>query len=140
MNIFVDCEFNDFGGDLISMGLVDQNGEHWYGVLKCENPTKWVSKNVMPVLNQGCEPVQVFRLRLQNFLNAYETCHIIADWPEDIAWFCRMLITGPGQRIATPPLTFEIDRRLDSKNSAVPHNALHDAYAIRKYWANLVKP
>jgi hypothetical protein len=57
--------------------------------------------------------------------------HLVADWPEDIQHFCEALITAPGLRIDTPPLTMEIRRDLDAV-SALPHNALEDARAIMR--------
>jgi hypothetical protein len=56
---------------------------------------------------------------------------LVADWPEDIQHFCELLITGPGLRLDTPPLTIEIRRDLDAV-SALPHNALEDARAIKR--------
>ncbi len=35
MNLFLDCEFNGFGGELISMALVDEHGLFFYEVLEC---------------------------------------------------------------------------------------------------------
>jgi hypothetical protein len=130
MNIYIDTEFNEFQGALISMALVAESGQEFYEVLPCENPGPWVAENVMPILGQ--EPVlkQVFQLRLQHWLAQFPKVHLIADWPEDIQHFCQALITGPGMRINTPPLTMEIRRDLDAV-SALPHNALADARAIK---------
>lgn len=33
MRIYVDCEFNGFGGELMSMALVAEDGREWYNVL-----------------------------------------------------------------------------------------------------------
>jgi len=135
MNLFLDCEFNSFGGELISMALIDEAGVEWYRSLGCANPHPWVAKHVMPVI--GIQPVEQnsFTLSLAMFLDRYDSVHIIADWPEDVAYFCRALLTGPGGRINTPPLTLEIRRDLDAE-SEVPHNALYDARAIRtKYFS-----
>jgi len=131
MNLYVDCEFNSFKGALISMALVDEYGSEWYEVLGCDNPDPWVAEHVMPILNK--EPVSMteFQSSLAGFLSQYKNIHIIADWPEDIAHFCESLITGPGYRLDTPPLTMEVRRDLDAE-SALPHNALEDAKAIRK--------
>lgn len=130
MNIWIDCEFNDFQGELISMALVDERGNEFYEALWCAEPSKWVANHVMPVL--GICPVskQKFQERLAAYLAKYPAIHIIADWPEDIAHFCESLITGPGYRLNTPPLTMEI-LRVDSV-SELPHNALADARAFRK--------
>ena len=65
---------------------------------------------------------------------------IIADWPEDIAQFNALLITGPGMMAEVPGLRFEfVSLRGFSTagNSAVPHNALHDARALRDHILSL---
>lgn len=38
MILFLDCEYNDYKGELISMALVDGYGTFWYEALHCENP------------------------------------------------------------------------------------------------------
>ncbi len=129
MRIYIDCEFNGFRGELISMALVAENGEYWYQSLGCENPVPWVAEHVMPII--GIAPISrsAFQRGIAHFLARYDAIHVIADWPEDIAHFCETLITGPGLRINTPPLTMEVRRDLDAQ-SATPHNALSDAIAI----------
>jgi hypothetical protein len=52
MKLFLDCEFNGFGGELISMALVDENERYFYEVLPCINLTSWVLNNVIPILNK----------------------------------------------------------------------------------------
>lgn len=37
MKLFIDCEFNEFGGDLLSMAIVSENGDEFYEVLNLEN-------------------------------------------------------------------------------------------------------
>ena len=135
MKLWIDCEFNDFGGELISMAVVS-DGPEWYQSLGCAAPTPWVAANVMPVIDAPTISRPEFILSLGKFLWQFEKLDIIADWPEDIAHFCQSLITGPGGRIDTPPLRMEIRRDLDGV-SAVPHNALHDARAIRAAWYSL---
>jgi hypothetical protein len=129
MRLFLDCEFNGFKGQLISMALVSEDGKEWYEVLDCKNPVEWVAENVMPILFKPTTDPILFALSLQIFLSQFPTIHIVADWPEDIQHFIAALITGPGQRINTPPLTLQI-LRIDSI-SEIPHNALHDARGIR---------
>jgi hypothetical protein len=130
MRIWIDTEFNEFKGELISMALVDEEGNEWYESLGCENPGPWVAEHVMPFI--GIEPIWIrtFQARLVMALVQYDSVHIVADWPEDIAHFCNALIVGPGLRIDTPPLTMEVRRDLDAV-SAIPHNALEDAKAMR---------
>lgn len=130
MRVWIDCEFNEFRGELISMALVAEDGSEWYASLGCECPGDWVAKHVMPII--GIEPIpkELFQARLQAWLLQFTAVHVIADWPEDIAHFCNALITGPGHRLNTPPLTLEVVR-IDA-DSDLPHNALADARGIMK--------
>jgi hypothetical protein len=129
MNIYIDCEYNGFGGNLISMALVSVDGQEFYEVLKCAKPVEWVAVNVMPILNKEPVSTSLFQHKLQNFLMQYNNVHIIADWPEDISHFCSALLTGPGTRLNTPLLTMEVRRDLHG-DSRLPHNALEDARGI----------
>lgn len=129
MKIWIDTEFNEFQGDLISMALCAEDGEEFYEVLECKNPGPWVAENVMPILGKEPISIDLFRVRLGYFLRCYDAIHLIADWPEDIAHFCRALITGPGERLSTPPLTMEVVR--EDYASRLPHNALEDARGMR---------
>lgn len=130
--LYLDTEFNGFRGSLISMALVSEDGQVFYEVLPCHNPTEWVKKHVVPVLMQ--EPVGLlkFQQRLESFLNNFEEIHIIADWPTDIELFSWALISGPGERVYTPPITLEIKRSINTDKSRTPHNALADAKALKK--------
>jgi hypothetical protein len=130
MRIWIDTEFNEFQGALISMALVSEDGQQFYESVGCANPGPWVKHNVMPILNVAPIAMWQLRTRLFQFLSRFDSVHLVADWPEDIKHFCDTLITGPGQRINTPPLTMEIRRDLDAM-SALPHNALADALAMR---------
>lgn len=131
MILFLDTEFNEFKGKLISIALIDEEGREWYQSLGCDAPGPWVRENVMPVI--GIAPVTLPFLQhsLAEFLRSYRAVTIVADWPEDIAHFCDCLITGPGMRINTPPLTMAVMRDIDTSGSAIPHNALEDARALR---------
>lgn len=131
MKLFIDCEWNDYRGSMISMALVPESGDPFYEVVHCENPTEWVAKNVMPVLNKKPIGGIAFSLSLETYLLQFEEIEVIADWPEDIEHFCFMLITGPGRRIGPDRMTFTVDRSCGNDDSAVLHNALEDAIAIR---------
>jgi hypothetical protein len=130
MRLFLDTEFNEFKGPLISMALFPESGLPFYESLGCENPGPWVAEHVMPIINR--EPVTLanFQAYLQHFLAQWDEVTIVADWHEDIIHFCEALTTGPGQRINTPTLNFQIRRDLDTVPSAIPHNALADAKAM----------
>lgn len=130
MKLWLDTEFNGFGGELISMALVDEADREWYEVLGSVTPCAWVASNVIPVLKKRKVRLSTLQLSLQRWLRHYDTVHIIANWPEDIAHFCRVLITGPGCQLVTPPLTFEVVD-LHHIQPDIPHNALSDARALR---------
>lgn len=137
MKVFIDGEWNSYGGELISLALVAEDGRTFYEVLGCNNPDEWVAKNVMPKLEKEPIPFVIFQLELAKYLMQFEfdSVHVIADWPEDIMWFCKVLIVGPGIRLDTPPLTMEI-LRVDTVSSN-PHNALADAMALRDWYVNV---
>ena len=131
--LYIDCEFNGFQGELISMALVAETGEEFYEVLQCSTPVTWVADHVMPILNKEPVNLGVFKEKLSGFLEQFEKITVIADWPEDIMHFTASLLTGPGTMMKTiPEINMVINRKLHSGNSAIPHNALEDARAIKK--------
>jgi hypothetical protein len=130
MTLYIDCEFNGFLGELVSMALIDTNGNIWYEVLECFNPTDWMALNVIPVLNKKPIGVEEFQSSLADFLKQYSSIHLVADWCEDITHFCQTLILAPGKCIDIPSWTMEVRRDIDAP-SMIPHNALEDAKAIR---------
>jgi hypothetical protein len=128
MNLYIDCEWNDFKGALISMALVAEDGAEWYESIGCSVPTEWVKEHVMPVIQKEPVSLSEFRDSLYRWLKQWPSVHIVADWPEDIQHFCNILIVGAGARLSTPPLTMEV-LRIDTESST-PHNALADARAL----------
>lgn len=138
MDVFIDCEFNSFQGKLITMALVAMDGKEMYCRVPLTEPVDpWVAEHVMPIIGD-VDHVSHETLPhcIADFLLQYDKVNIIADWPDDIRFFCEYLITGPGYRVDTPPLTMEIIR-LDAE-SAMPHNALHDARGIRDMYLTLM--
>lgn len=139
MNLFLDCEFNGFGGELISMALVDEHGQYFYEVLNCADPVAWVQQHVLPITNQAAISLEKFQDHLHDFLLQYDQIHIIADWPEDLALFSRSLILGAGRCMITPALTMQLwlDQRSTAILSTQPHNALADAQALQQAYFSL---
>lgn len=130
MRLFIDCEWNEFQGDLISMALAPEDkSAPFYEVLPCENPGAWVAEHVIPLTGKNEISIEEFRSKLHRYVMQFGSLHVVADWPEDVSHFCRALIVGPGLRMNTPPLTFEV-LRIDTV-SPIPHNALADAMAFR---------
>lgn len=146
MRLYLDCEFDGFGGDLISIALTGADGREFYWARDdagVRTRDKWVRENVLPILDvEGAKPSLTGDFKpklemataLQVFLQPYAEVEVIADWPEDIRHFCDLMITGPGERIDTPPISFEIVR-IDAYPTTLPgavqHNALWDARAIK---------
>lgn len=143
MKYFLDTEFNGFGGALLSMALVREDGLSLYLVApgvetRFYNP--WVHDNVLPILHACPHPPIVAPLKrwggaIAIFLEGDPAPHIISDWPDDIRYLCEVLITGPGLMVKTADrLAFDVVR-VDSYPTdlpgAVQHNAWWDAMALR---------
>ena len=145
MRYFLDTEFNGFAGELISLALVPEHGDQeYYAVLPLpDHVHKWVERNVVPYLHAvpvGSDGQQTSRLEaaagLARYLAGDPDPVIIADWPEDIAHFCALIVTAPGEMAPVGSLRFEFLSSpgfSTSVNSRVPHNALHDARALRDF-------
>lgn len=137
MRLFLDTEFNGFNGKLISMALVpeDDNVRTFYKELEMKDQLDpWVKENVVPHLVLIPCTQHAFQQALAQYLWEIGDCTIIADWPDDIRYFCESLITGPGAMISfMHNLKFELDLGIDYE-SLVPHCALHDAKAIKEFY------
>ena len=155
MRYFLDTEFNGWGGALLSLALVPAIGDQeFYVTLNCDQPIEpWVQRNVVPFLDMVPAHLRSERLnrsqaaielqswlkreddyRLSSSNSASEPLELFTDWPEDISQFCNLLIVGPGHCVEVPPLSFRmvpIPGFSSAANSQVPHNALHDARALR---------
>lgn len=140
MKLFLDCEFTNFKGELISIGIAADNGEEFYEVVEYPKPSEWVKENVVPILLKRPQPRIQVQKQLREWLAQFDAIEVIADWPEDISFFCNLLITGAGIRINTPPLTMQVITEINSDASKMPHNALADARAIKESYYKLVNP
>lgn len=128
MNLYLDCEWNEYKGELISIALVSKEGHEFYEVVGCILPKSWVAQNVMPKLVKAPIGYLDVQKKLGIFLDQFDSVNIVADWPEDISHFCNLLIVGSGYKLNTPKLSFDIvSVATMSKN---PHNALADAIAL----------
>ena len=149
MRYFLDTEYDGFGGALLSLALVPEDGgEEFYVVLDGEASDPWVQRHVVPFLDMVPEGLKGPRLSrraaaeaLAAWIQLDEAVEIIADWPEDLAQLSMLLVTGPGQMVAVPQLTLRLvplHGFSTAANSVVPHNALHDARALRDHFQNLL--
>ena len=144
MRYFVDTEYNGVGGALLSLALVPDNGDELYLTLETADPlVDWVERHVVPYLDSVPEQLSCPRLsrqtaahELERYLRHDQEPLIFADWPEDIAQFCNLMITGPGDMVEVRHVTFRLvplSNFSTAANSKVPHNALHDARALRDH-------
>jgi hypothetical protein len=137
--LYLDTEFNGFGGGLMSLALVTDrsDGPEFYRVVHCPGPIDpWVQLHVVPHLDAEPEPRHVVAAALGEFLWDIEKPCIIADWPTDFEHLLALLIAGPGRMHQAPDFEMQF-RHLEGFNTATasrrPHNALSDARALRDY-------
>src|SRR6476660_4273073 len=148
MRYFLDTEYNGWGGALLSLALVPDPGEALYLTLDWDGHLEgWVERHVVPYL--ATVPAGLVSPRMSRADAARTIAHylagdadplIVADWPEDIAQFNALLVTGPGTMAEVPGLTFQflpLSGFSTAANSKVPHNALHDARALRDHIVGL---
>lgn len=138
MRIYLDCEFNGFGGQLLSLALVAENGKEWYGVMP--EPSvwdEWVLMNVKPLLYYSAKGADKFDTRndfrrsMHEFLMQFDNPTIVADWYADfIHFFSCFQGNDHSESIAYACKTELI--LLDNYESEYPHHALSDARAIKQ--------
>ena len=146
VDIYLDTEFNGFGGRLLSMGIVVTNhsyfigeAEEWYEVLDYSDIfhelDPWVKDNVLPMLleRQGLS-YDAFRASFIIFMQKYEGATIHVDWPSDIVHLTQLLLGRNHLETVHIPFTIVVHDFIsnDGIESEVPHHALHDARMIRK--------
>ena len=143
MLYFLDCEFNGFGGELISLALSGEAGELYLARTEDElnalDAHDWVAEHVLPVialadLKPSTLPLDQFGHAIQEFLKPDPAPEVIADWPEDLVHLMQCLIIAPGQMVRIPDLSLRLlnaSAYPTDMQEAVQHNALWDARALR---------
>jgi hypothetical protein len=148
MRYFLDTEYNGWGGALLSLALVPEEGEELYLTLDWDGPLEeWVERNVIPYLDMVADSLVSPRMSrgdaarmIAHYLAGDPDPLIVADWPEDIAQFNMLLLNGPGTMVEVPAMTFkfvDLSGFSTAASSKVPHNALHDARALRDHVLSL---
>jgi hypothetical protein len=139
----LDCEFNGFGGELISLALSGGARELYLvrteAELNAMAAHEWVAEHVLPFLSLADArpkvlPLDQFGRAVQAFLMADKAPVIIADWPEDLMHLMQCLIIAPGQMVQIPELSLRLLQTSaypSEITDAVQHNALWDARALR---------
>jgi hypothetical protein len=143
LRYYLDTEFNGFGGPLISLALVRQDGPSLYLLYESPRPLDpWVERNILPKLRAVPAGVDIRQVgqadgarAIGDFLQGDPDPDVIADWPDDIRLFCEALMLGPGSTVLMERLTFEILRvepYPTDLEGAIEHNAWWDAMALRR--------
>lgn len=133
--LFLDTEFNGFGGQLISIALVsDQTKDELYVVRDLpSNIHPWVKEHVVPYLLQSPSPDFILRDKLVNYLNKHSGEVIVADWPEDFIHLLALLCEPNGIKYNTGELKLQLIHDCDPQ-PLIPHNAVSDARALRDWY------
>jgi len=141
----VDCEYSSETNELISMAIVPlwtgkntfdplpEPEREFYEVIDPlpSQMSDWVQQNVVPHLQKPGISYAEFQQKLQAFLLAQGVQMIHYDWCDDIAYFNRALITGPGERLElSRPYLAHIHHTNIEYDSLTQHNALEDARAM----------
>lgn len=135
--LFIDTEFNGFGGELMSMALVSDNGDEWYRVLPAlAKYDPWVAENVVPILN--AEPVskEEFRFSLKVFLERFDNPTIYADWYTDLALFFGAMAGDDHTSSFSFPCKAVLLKDVPELGNDLRHNALSDARALRSWFCS----
>lgn len=144
LRYFLDTEYNGWGGALLSLALVPDDGEELYLTLESDGPLKaWVERHVVPYLDTVPQTLASPRMSridaagtLAHYLAGDPDPLIVADWPEDLALVNALLVTGPAEIAEVRGLRFQflpLPGFSTAVTSKVPHNALHDARALRDH-------
>jgi hypothetical protein len=131
LRYFLDCEFNGFGGELMSMALVSEADDEFYEVLEIDGEYEpWVAENVVPYLGKPSVFMEEFRSKLFAFLRVHSDVEIVCDWPADALYLMFVMMGADHTETQMIPMTIKMVD-LGELKSAIPHNALWDARAIR---------
>jgi hypothetical protein len=133
--LYLDTEFNGFGGPLISMAIVSDDGREFYEVVEFEGVIDpWVHQNVIPKLGRLAVPVPVFKTALHAFLRQFRDPLIVCDWHGDLMHFAASLGgPSPGTSLNYRCRTLLLDGGPSDWPNPMPHNALCDARALRDW-------
>ena len=134
---------------LLSLALVPEDGsDEFYVILACAEPIEpWVERNVLPFLDMVPDGLASPRMHREQAALALSACarrtmpgpKSSPTGPTTSTYFCGLLSIAPGRMVPVPDAAFRLLPLVDfspAENSAVPHNALHDARALRDHVVN----
>lgn len=137
MDIYLDTEFNGFGGELISIALVPKLGSPFYmaqAIGEFEAYEPWVAEHVVPVLGTALRAPAVLRASFQAWVSQHHDPDIFCDWHADAEYFCGLLAgVDYGTSLDFACCIHVLKTPPDAYVSAIPHNALSDAMALKEW-------
>ena len=143
MRAFVDTEFNGYGGDLISIAIVPEEpfgptNTAFYAVIQWneQDLDPWVREHVIPRLAMAPDSRATVKKQLWSWLeDNYQIDTFVADWPIDLAHLLALLEDRDqnGIKRLRRAFNFHLMANQPEKYAPLnPHNALSDAYALRR--------
>ncbi len=140
--LYLDTEFNGFGGSLISIALFDPEGMDFYMALDLGayiiDP--WVAEHVIPVLGKVLPvPYRMVQGTILSYLaRKPKPLVIVADWPADFEHLFRLMNTGAPWCVDIPLSAVLVSS--PELHPDVPHNALSDAKALAEWHQTTLVP
>ena len=133
--LYLDTEFNGFGGELISIALVNYHSS-FYEVLKTDTELEpWVAENVIPILGRTPISKEELKSRLFRFLKAFDNPTIYADWYTDLVHFFELFSGSDHATSMDYGCRAVLLHNVPNLEHEGKHNALCDAYALCR-WHN----
>jgi hypothetical protein len=90
MKAYLDTEFDGFGGDLLSIGIIDESEMIFYYVLDNYGSSDWVKENVIPKLKDPVTNRNLVQKMLYSYLKGQNITDIYCDWYEDAIHFLSL--------------------------------------------------
>lgn len=140
--LYLDTEFNGFGGELISLALAPSEIDLavgvklWYEELELpEIVDPWVKVHVVPKLVKVPLRPLIFRSNFQQYILQFNDPLIICDWHADAVHFCKLL-AGPDYG-SSLDFAFRMSVIKTPKNEPIySHNALEDAQILKSWYGS----
>ena len=124
------------------MALSATDGDEFYEVTPDSDKiiaTEWVTNNVLPVLHKApIASYSEFREKLWDFLRRHPQEIIVADSPADFVYLMEQCHFMDGDKYAYINLDLKMYFVISGPyQSAMPHNALEDAKALKKWFVQV---
>ena len=138
MKIWIDTEFNEKDGELLSIALVNEYGKVFYSELPTSDieVAPWVQENVLCHFKKENENHYVLvRERIGHIIateSEKEEVEVIADHPADIWYFSKILSDYVAVRDHSVDFSVKMTVLKNANpESKQPHHAYFDALALR---------